>query len=307
MATVFLEPSEWILRRTEHEARADRWILPRLARASAGAKHPVLDFLFTYYSLRPSTLRRWHPGTGVALLGQQAQTFLSFPGYVRQGNAVLACASRIPAPRLRSLQNVLLLLENTAARAPFTRCHGLHEWAMVYREEHVRRHDWPLRVDVATLRRTVEEQPLRCTHFDAFRFFTPDAVPRNAFQPTAHLRPEMEQPGCLHTNMDLYKWTYKFLPWTGSDLLIDAFELAVEIREVDMRASPYDFLALGYPPIRVETPGGRQEYETLQKEFAQRASPLRDRLIQKLRSLLSLRNSADSQGMQALAPCKFPD
>ena len=32
-------------------------------------KHPVHDFLFTYYSQRPAQLRRWHPGYGVALAG----------------------------------------------------------------------------------------------------------------------------------------------------------------------------------------------------------------------------------------------
>ena len=30
-------------------------------------KHPVHDFLFTYYSFRPAQLRRWSPGYGVVL------------------------------------------------------------------------------------------------------------------------------------------------------------------------------------------------------------------------------------------------
>ena len=36
-------------------------------RRRSGVKHPVHDFLFTYYSQRPAALRRWHPGWGVAL------------------------------------------------------------------------------------------------------------------------------------------------------------------------------------------------------------------------------------------------
>ncbi|NIP97292.1 MAG: 3-methyladenine DNA glycosylase, partial [Akkermansiaceae bacterium] len=57
-------------------------------------------------------------------------------------------------------------------------------------------------------------------------------------QPDLWSREANEQPGCIHANMDLYKWTAKALPWAGSDLLWDCFELALRAREVDMRASP---------------------------------------------------------------------
>ena len=60
--------------------------------------------------------------------------------------------------------------------------------------------------------------------------------------------------------MDLYKWAYKLLPATPSELVADCFELAVAVRELDMRASPYDLAELGYPPVRIETPAGRAEY-----------------------------------------------
>lgn len=58
--------------------------------------------------------------------------------------------------------------------------------------------------------------PLRCTHFDAFRFFIPDAVPRNAGTPSRAFQHDWEQPGCLHTNMDLYKWCSKLVPTRGA-------------------------------------------------------------------------------------------
>jgi hypothetical protein len=48
--------------------------------------------------------------------------------------------------------------------------------------------------------------PLRCSHFDAFRFFTPEAVPRNAGSPSRATQQDWEQPGCLHANMDLSIW-----------------------------------------------------------------------------------------------------
>ncbi len=54
------------------------------------------------------------------------------------------------------------------------------------------------------------------------------------------------------------------------------FELAVDVRELDMRASPYDLTALGYPPVRIDPVGSRR---VAQAGFARRAAPLRARLI----------------------------
>ena len=54
------------------------------ARAQVGEAHPVWDFLFTYYSLRPRQLRIWHPGFGVALGGAAAERYLGRSGYGRE-------------------------------------------------------------------------------------------------------------------------------------------------------------------------------------------------------------------------------
>jgi hypothetical protein len=78
--------------------------------------------------------------------------------------------------------------------------------------------------------------------------------------------------------MDLYKWAFKLAPFTPSELIADCFELASHIRTLDMRASPYDLTSLGYSPICIETPEGRAEYESLQRDFAAMAAPLRQRL-----------------------------
>ena len=43
-----LDEAIWRVRKTEHEARVDRWIGPVLDRARRGEAHPVEDFLFTY-------------------------------------------------------------------------------------------------------------------------------------------------------------------------------------------------------------------------------------------------------------------
>lgn len=170
------------------------------------------------------------------------------------------------------------MLRRTAARPGQFGCFGLHEWAMVYRgAEH--RHTAPLRLGQGGTDAVVEAHDLRCTHFDAFRFFTPDAVPRNR-QPLSRVgQPELEQPGCLHAGMDLYKWAMKLGPLVPGELLIDAFELARDIRLLDMEAAPYDLSAWGVAPVRIETAEGKAEYVRRQREFAERGNGLREQLL----------------------------
>ena len=149
---------------------------------------------------------------------------------------------------------------------------------MVYRAEAVRYESLPLRLSPEGIAATLESLPVRCSHFDAFRFFTPAAVPLNRLQPTREMSPQIEQTGCLHANMDLYKWSFKLSPWCPSELMADAFDLARDIRALDMRASPYDLTAFGYEAVPIETPAGRADYERQQRHFAERARPIRERL-----------------------------
>ena len=107
----------------------------------------------------------------------------------------------------------------------------------------------------------------------------------NRLQPTLEDRISLEQPGCVHANMDLYKWAAKSMPWIGSELLLDCFELAMELRDLDMRASPYDLTAWGREPVRIETADGRRIYESEQRRLAEKAAPLRERLIAGLRKI----------------------
>jgi hypothetical protein len=160
---------------------------------------------------------------------------------------------------------------------------------MVYRlsEDEIRHNGYQLRMSPESLADFVKAQPICCSHYDAYRFFTPEALPLNSLNPVFETRQDMEQSGCLHANMDLYKWAYKLWPWIGSDLLADAFEVAVASRTFDMRASPYDLAALGYPPIAIETPTGRAEYETHQRAFTTRGDPLRARLLALCERLLA--------------------
>ena len=64
-----MDPSEWRNRREAHLQRLTPSVEAHRARRHRGQSHPVLDFLFTYYSARPATLLRWSPGVGVLLEG----------------------------------------------------------------------------------------------------------------------------------------------------------------------------------------------------------------------------------------------
>jgi len=283
-----LDVDAWRARRSAHERRVDGWIGPHLRRRRAGERHPVEDFLFTYYSHRPAQLRRWHPGAGTILAGASAadlgRDYLPAPE-----GAVLDTAG-VRARRAEAIPWIRTLLTRTAGRPAQLGCFGLHEWAMVYRQtqDEVRHNAWPLRLSAADTAAVVEERGVRCSHFDAYRFFTPPARPLNVVTPTRERQHELEQPGCLHANMDLYKWAYKLSPLVPSELVADCFALARDVRALDMRASPYDLAALGYPPVRIETPEGRAVYASEQRGFAVRAAPLRERLVAAIDALQPL-------------------
>jgi hypothetical protein len=283
-----LPADQWRPLRAAHEQRVAPWVDAHLARRRGHESHPVEDFLFTYYSFRPAALRRWHPGHGRALA--DAAEYAALKGYAE----VVPGAAAVTAAFVRSqrplLTSTLALLEATAGRSPQLGCFGLHEWAMVYRlpQEQVRHARWPLRLGPAGTDAVVEGHRVACTHFDAYRFFTEPARPRNTLTPGRHDRSAFEQPGCLHAGMDLYKHAFRLTPMVASDLVADCFELARDIRVLDMRASPYDLSGLGHAPVRIETATGKQEYAAAQRQFADRGAPLRARLIAEARRLLDV-------------------
>ena len=163
------------------------------------------------------------------------------------------------AERGALVANIGRILRATADRPPGFGCFGLHEWAMVYRQPQ-HRHPVPLRLGQDATDAVVEAHELRCTHFDAFRFFTPEAVPRNRETPTRERQAALEQPGCLHAGMDLYKWAVKLGPLVPGELLLDAFELARDIRMLDMRPRRTTSPTGATTPSPIETAEGKAEY-----------------------------------------------
>lgn len=279
----------WLELAEAHRARARVWTQAMRDRRARGEKHPVHDFLNTYYQVSLGKLERWHPGLGVRLedCGEARERF-SAKYYRFENGACSVDPTLLQEKERERLEFTRRLLVATQERPPNFACHGLHEWAMVYRGMMVRhRETVPLRLPQQKIDALVEECPLCCSHFDAFRFFAPEAQPLNRIKPDLWTREENEQPGCIHANMDLYKWAAKSLPWVSSDLLWPCFLLALAAREVDMRASPYDLAGYGYEPIMVETEAGRAQYEEVQRNLCEEAQPLRAQLIAQLEIVLA--------------------
>ena len=275
-----LTQDEWRPLEAAHHARVDAVTTAHLSRRRDARKHPVEDFLFSYYMHSPAQLRRWHPGPGVSLQGASDRAEWKFYRYA--GNTAALDLEAFLGIRVATVRYIRRLLSATDARPAQLGCFGLHEWAMVYRQtpEQRRHADWPLRLGQAATDEVVESHQIRCSHFDAFRFFTDPARPLNTLSPSRDSQVAMEQPGCLHGTMDLYKWAYKLSPAIQSELTADCFDLARSVREMDMRAAPYDLRALGYDAMEIETPAGKAAYVYAQRDFGARAQVLRRRLIE---------------------------
>ena len=240
--------SEWEAAEAAHDARVDAATAAHLRRRADGRRHPVEDFLFTYYSQRPAQLRRWHPGPGWCSRGGRSPArWLAVLHGGRPGSAARPDQLRRARGDDRAVRRATCWRQPRARPGRFG-CFGLHEWAMVYRlgEDEVRHAGWPLRLGAAGTDAVVEAHQLRCSHFDAFRFFTPPARPLNA-APADPRAPGGHGAAGLPARQDgPLQVGVQALPAVPSDLVMDCFELAREIRELDMRASPYDLRELGY-------------------------------------------------------------
>ena len=289
-------------------AREQEAYLSRITGFCRGAskKDPVTNFLLYYYLLKPKQLQRWSPGAGVVLedVGDAAPEEHGWNpiGLRLEGGRAWYDPRLCPEERVPRLRWARDLLAATERRAPLLNCYGLHEWAMLYHPEGsdaaTSRHQaLPLRVSQARLNEIVEEGgALRCTHGDAVRFFSSAAVPLLASHgegggcgvPCRSNQIAVEQPGCVHATMDLFKWATKLSPFVPSSTVLEALDLAIEARVVDMRASPYDLSAPGgansvafdRAPIFIETEEGRQEYQAEQLRLFHAAQPLRRRLVE---------------------------
>ena len=235
-------------------------------------------------AFRPAKLLRWHPGIGVALQGADRQPIPCHKHYHETREGVTAGVSGFRRKESSRSNGSVKCCVATRERPGCLRLFWTPRMGDGLPRGNVRHAQWPLRIRHKEIADLVESLGPRCTHYDAFRFFTPAARPLNRYQPTRATAAALEQPGCLHANMDLYKWAFKLSPFTASELLADCFELARDIRALDMRASPYDFtpwdISRSESRAQMDAPNMRQ----LQREFAICAAPLREASDQSMRT-----------------------
>lgn len=157
-------------------------------RRDRGEAHPVEDFLFDYYPYPVSLIELWHPGLGVALEFDDFETLPDrFKGkrYRIEGNLCFPDPEKLSGKDAGRLDWIRNLLKATQRHVPNFACHGLHEWAMVYRAEEIRHSSLaPLRLEQEEIDALIESRAITCTHHDAFRFFAKKALPLNRIQPT---------------------------------------------------------------------------------------------------------------------------
>lgn len=282
-----LDTAAWQVRAAAHVARVTPFTVSRRERRARGESHPVHDFLFQYYSYSAGKLESWHPAPHEGIVDSEAaRARFPAPTYCLQDGVLRRDLAAMTPAKRETMRGTLELLRRTQDRTAHFGCYGMHEWAMVYGGHDIRHAGVaPLRLPQHEVDAFVESRPIVCSHFDAFRFFAPAARPFNRLPLAWETRYDAEQPGCIHANMDLYRWAYTCMPWIGSDLLADCFELAMALRDLDMQAGPYDLRAFGVEPVCIETAAGRDAYQLRQRELSVRAAALRARLVTTLETL----------------------
>src|SRR5699024_10200132 len=143
----------------------------------------------SYYYLAVGALKRWHPGAGGVIANPRQNTAAEHTDWKYYREVRLNTATRrryggwtvdtaqFRQQRARILEFVRRLLSATAARPAKLSCFGLHEWAMAYKsDKHGIRHSTvPLRLGAQGTNEVVETHNISCSHFDAFRFYAPEA------------------------------------------------------------------------------------------------------------------------------------
>mmetsp|Transcript_37708 Transcript_37708/g.120994 ORF Transcript_37708/g.120994 Transcript_37708/m.120994 type:complete len:350 (+) Transcript_37708:1658-2707(+) len=313
---------EWRGRAKRHRERVVELLGCEPEEAAKRRTDPKLNFIFQYYyGFKAKHLLHWSPGLGVDLepgTDDDERLLAKRTFWRRSGSdgrlTLDPCYYRLKPSHVEALRSTRAILR--ATNREVWNCYGLHEWAMLYRSAPKKQDHLELRVSQKTIDDVVEAPgALRCTHFDAFRFFDDAAKPLNLHRDLGRDRqPFKEQRACVHYNMDLFKYALRLMPFIEAELLADALSVALQARTLDLRASPYDVRAWADPseggamdPVPVETPAGRKLYTDLQADIVTQADPVRRRLASACDAILasidsdSIDRSIDRGGKPALA------
>ena len=257
-------------------------------------KHPIFNFLHYYYSFSYDELSKYSLGilnqnelTDVTLTDGDVINLKYFDFDSNQYNIkkMLADNNKLGKTYVNDIYKRYEILLNSMSKPPNLKCFGKHEWAMLYNPTFTNRTNHQpllsLRVNQTIINQVVEDSIIHCTHFDAYRFFQPEAKPLNENNLSRQKQEEYENIACIHYNMDLFKYAYAIYPLCSSELLLNCLELAIYARKVDMLASPYDVQQYipDMNPINIETIEGKKKYIQEQENIMQKARLLREELL----------------------------
>eukprot|EP00605_Chrysophyceae_sp_TOSAG23-4_P001165 GSChrysophyteH1.ASY1.ANO1.1273.1 assembled CDS len=273
--------SSWIRAADKHAHSMQRLLYPN-GNPHEVKDHPIYNFLHIYYKFSVREVQLYSPGLTSPALDEVHIEDIGFVASFQDLNLFSRAPGRYKRLELEKNRDIL---HGSLRRIPNFACHGLHEWAMLYKSNAKMQTKLRLRVPQSTIDSLVKGElgcSLRCTHFDAFRFFHPDAKPLNAFQLSRDTQVAHEQGGCIHATMDLFKHAYSIFPLISSSLLRRSLELAFKARYLDMRSSPYDVsMYRGCEDvIEVETERGRKKYREEQMLLWKESSSARRELLE---------------------------
>lgn len=200
-----LNREEWTKKVQEFSGRCQAMLRGQLYKDPG---HPIYNFILKYYfSMSPKCLTHYSPGANVLLKQVSPDVMIKTLAHKESfgdplshvdGGYVLDLAKlKFTASKRRAMEHVVRLLRAIDRKPPLLHCFGLHEWAMVYRNDTTKTDDQisslskfqslPLRVSPEEIKRVLvpvegSASVLRCTHYDAIRFFTSDSVGINAIK-----------------------------------------------------------------------------------------------------------------------------
>ena len=232
-----LTQSEWLPLAQAHRSRADGFTAAHRERARRGETHPVWDFPVQLLQPAPAPTEGL-PSRVRHGAGRPRRPRVPEPKRLRRRRRGVHGEPGLPARPRRDAAFRRGVVEVDGISAASVRVlrdarvgHGLPRRRSASRGV-------PLRLGAAGTDAVLESIPLRCSHVDAYRFFTRPPSPATRAPHPCHPGPVGSSPAVCTRTWISTRWSHKLGPLVDSGLLMDCLDLAATARELDMRASP---------------------------------------------------------------------
>lgn len=108
----------WRASAQQHSERTSKWTAPYRRRRASRKLHPVYDFLFIYYRIKPAQLEAWHPQFGIRLIGASQEPSYQQRYYRHDANGTTLDPGRMEPSAQHRLGMALRLCEAVYERPP---------------------------------------------------------------------------------------------------------------------------------------------------------------------------------------------